>query len=549
MIVLFSCGLILLWSQILAPSVFGQVSIVPLIQEISVNRGGKTGFQLQIANRGTETLAFSMHTYNLGISEEGVPSVNQEETQWSCMDWITFSPNTFELEVDKIQIVDGLVRAPKDAEGGYYAFITCEFSVPSGPFNFGKDNKSQVDIQLARAVSSVLLVTARSSKNHVQLEPDSLFLASGKERSKDIELSPNGQETGNNWQVNLAVVNTGNVHTVAMGDVSIWTEGARLVERAQLLAGRGYILPGKRRLFKAQGTKRLEDGIYMVKAQLRTKDGKLVQGAFPYSIVKGEAIPGAASDAIRALMEASAPPFSLSTNLLDFGITPGGNTTKGIRLTNYTPDTLSVSARLVNWSMNDSGMVTLNPDPKNIVKPCLSWVTVSPEPLLLPPKGSGSAKINVNAPAEINGEYYTAIIFETSKTGKMLPTEFELARTLFVTVSFKKNLEYKASISSVSYDPISPMMRAFVVNVENVGNVHCFTQGEIEIYDKKYNLMMEPIAFGSSQDYLLPERIRGYVVPCPGALAPGTYEAVIKVKYNEESEPAISKFNFVSKAK
>jgi len=110
-------------------------------------------------------------------------------------------------------------------------------------------------------------------------------------------------------------------------------------------------------------------------------------------------------------------------------------------------------------------------------------------------------------------------------------------------------LEYKASISSVSYDPISPMMRAFVVNVENVGNVHCFTQGEIEIYDKKYNLMMEPIAFGSSQDYLLPERIRGYVVPCPGALAPGTYEAVIKVKYNEESEPAISKFNFVSKAK
>jgi hypothetical protein len=546
---IFCFGLAAAWACIPSQPAIAQVSIIPLVQEISVNRGGATSFQLQIHNRGSEVLSFSMHTFNLSISEEGLPAAIPESTAWSCKDWITFKPEVFELEPDKVQIVDGVIQAPTDAQGGYYAFITCEFNPSSEPLSFGKDNKSKAEIQFGRAVSSILLVTAQSSRNHVQLEPESLFVDSGREIADKKVLTPEGQSTGKVWQVNLKVKNTGNVHTIATGELGIWTENARLFEKAQLSAGKGYMFPGRRRIFKAQGTKPLADGIYMIKAQIRDRDGKMVQGAFPYSVVNGVTSPGAASEKIRGLIEASAPSFSLSNNLLDFGIAPGGKSMKGVRLTNYTRDTLSVSARLVNWTLNDSGSVILNPDSSKVIKPCLSWIEMSPVPISLPPNGSGNVEIKVTAPEELNGEYYAAIVFETPQTAKNLPTELEMPRTVFVTASFKKNLDYNASIKSIEYAPISSMMRSFAVSVSNDGNAHCFADGRLEIYDKKYNLIGEPITFGGPQDNILPERVRGYIVPVPGALEPGIYEAVFKVKYAEGRPEAIMKYNFESRKK
>ena len=387
------CGLALLCYLVSVPPALGQVSVVPLVQEVSVNRGGKTRFQLRIANRGSEMRTFSIHPYNLDISEEGMPSPIREETEWSCVDWITFTPKTFELQADEVQIVEGLVHAPKDALGGHYAFITCEYSIPSQPVIFGEQQKSQADIQFGRAVSSILMITVRSSKNLVQMEPDSLVLVSGQSVSYDLMQDFSVPAEGNIWQVILPVENTGNIHTVAQGEVSIWTEDIRLVEKAPLLAGRGYVLPGKRRLFQAQGTKPLADGIYMVKVQIRTREGKLVQGSFPYSIAKGKAIQGAASEALRVLIEASTPRFSLSERLLDYKITPRGKRTKGIRLTNHTSDTLSVASRVVAWTLDDSGKVVLNPDVSELTKPCVSWVTVSPNPISIPPKRSSTAKV------------------------------------------------------------------------------------------------------------------------------------------------------------
>lgn len=514
-----------------------------------MSRGGRTRFQLRIGNRTAEALTFSMHPYDFDINENGMPFASVEETQWSCADWITFTPQTFELQGDETQIVEGLVRAPKDAQGAYYAFITSDFRTPTKPLSFGEGDESQINLELGRAVSSVLMVTLRSSKNYVQLEPDTLILASGQSASFDVALDPAVQGSANVWEVTLPVANTGNIHTVAAGEVSIWTEDMRVVERAKLLAGRGYVLPGKRRLFQAQGTKALHDGIYMVRASMRTREGKFVQGSFPYSIVHGKSIPGAASEAIRALVEASMPRFSLSERLIDFKVSPRSTRTRGVMLTNHISDTLSIHARVVPWCLNDSGYVVLNPDQSEAVKPCVSWITVSPSPVSLPPGRSGAAKVMVTAPEELDGEYYAALVFETSNSEVRLPTELELARTALVTVSSAKNLEYKADIESVTYQLISPMLRGFVVNVANNGNVHCFVSGKLEIYDREWNLVMEPITFGGAGHYILPQRVRGYFVACPGALEPGRYEAAIIVEYHEEAAPLISKLYFESKGK
>jgi hypothetical protein len=543
---IFLCCVMLLQFLVSAAPVSGQLSVVPLMQEVSVNRGGRTHFQLQVANRGEESVSCAMQVYDMDISEEGIPLAIREEVESGCTDWITFEPKSFDLHPDEVQIVEGLIHAPMMALGGFYAFMTCEFNILSEPILFGDQQRSRADIQLARAVSSILLGTVRSSKNSVQLEPDSLVLESGRGSSAAALENWSQRETGKLWQVILPVENTGNVHTVAQGEVSVWTEDVRLVDKATLAAGRGYVLPGKRRMFRAQGAKSLADGIYMVKIQLRTREGRFVQGSFPYSIVKGKAKRGAVSDAMRALIEASTPKFSLSKRLLDYKVTPKGKRTKGIRLNNHTSDTLSVSARTIAWSMDNSGQVVLHPEKSEMTKPCMSWIEVSPNPVSIPPQRSSAVKISLLVPSDIVGEYYGGVIFETADTRPDLPTELEFARTLFIMAAASKDLEYKVDIQSFVHDPVSPMMRTFAVNIANQGNVHCFASGKVEIYDQDWKLVMEPIAFGGPQSYILPERTREFVVPCPGALEPGKYEAVATVKYDHETAPVAAKVYFNS---
>ncbi|MCK4547577.1 MAG: hypothetical protein KAW17_09070, partial [Candidatus Eisenbacteria sp.] len=272
-----------------------------------MNRGGKTRFNLQVANRGTESLTLTMGTYGLGMTVDGIPFASTARTEQSCTDWMTFTPTTFELAPDEVQIVEGLVHAPKDAVGGYAAFLTAEFRTLSEPFTLDEEEKLQAQLNLGRAVSSIVLITARSSRNFATLEPGSLVLSSGRGSSRETALTLSGSVSNDAWQASLMVTNTGNVHTVAAGEISIWREDASLVGRAALTAGRGFVLPRRTRAFTATGETSLADGIYMAKVQLRTKEGRLVQGAFPYSIVEGEAVSGAASDGIRALLKATAP--------------------------------------------------------------------------------------------------------------------------------------------------------------------------------------------------------------------------------------------------
>jgi hypothetical protein len=529
---------------------FGQVSIVPLMQEVAVNRGGKTRFQLQVANRSPAPLTLTMHVYSLDISEEGVPLPVHEELPTSCKAWITFTPAAFELAAGQVQVVEGLLEAPTDAVGGYYGFITCEFDMPVETVVFGEGDKSKAEIELGRAVSSSLLVTVRSSMNTVELEPDSLDLFSGKgPQSAKFENSPAADSPGRVWQVVLPVTNKGNVHTKATGEVSIWTENARLVERAPMLAGRGYLLPAKRRLYRAEGTKALADGLYLVRIQMRTREGKLLQGSFPYSIVGGKSIPGAASAGIRALLEASAPRFSLSTRQLDYKITGGGTRTRGLMLTNHTSDTLSVYPRLTTWTLDDSGKVIIDPPLSEHIRSCAPWIAVSPNPISIAPQRSASALVTVVAPQEIDGEYYACVTFETSEVGGHLPSELQLARSALIMVSSSSKPLYEVAVKSFDYRPVSPMMRAFVVNVVNTGNVHCYASGRVEIYDSEWKQAVEPATFGGEYDYVLPGKVRGYVVPCPGSLKPGNYEAVVQVECAEEVRPVISKTAFYASSR
>jgi hypothetical protein len=520
---------------------------MPLMQEVTASRGGKAKFDLRIRNRGDKPLDLSMYVHEFNVSEEGIPSTEPGGGLNTCRDWLALSPQNFSLQPDSSQLVQGILTVPKTAQGGYYAFITCNLAGGNEPSLDLGSPQQKLELDIARSVSTTLLVTVKSSENTIELKPDSLRLLSGRTKATGPLDSP---DTGNNshWQVVLPVTNYGNLHAKADGMVSIWSTDARLVDRAALRAGKGFVLPGKTRIFRAEGIKALPDGEYMVKVQLRPEQrtNRVTEGAFAYSVVNGEAVSGASTDELRKLMDASSIPFTLSKSLADVKINPGANRTQGLNIINRSDDTLQVYSRIATWGIDDSGRVQIDPDSALVVNPCTSWVKVWPNPVMLAPRQSGTAKITVTAPEGIEGEYFAAAVFETPQTPQNLPSELQLPRTVLIPVASSQNVRTRASLEVLGYKEVSPLMRTFVISVLNQGNVHCFADGDLTVFDAKWNIIIDKVPFGGAGDYVMPQKSRNYVVAVPGALDPGKYSAVIQLKYNETAPAASTEYFFNS---
>ena len=528
--VVAKCAFITL-SLLFVATLHAQVSVVPLMQEVTVSRGSTATFDLRLHNGGKGPLTITLNVREMEINEEGVPSTAPVKPAWSCTDWITLKPGEFTLQPDSVLVVHGRVAAPKDASGGHYAYITCDFLSKMTPFKLGDKDDQQMQIDMSRGVSSNLFVTVRSTENTVNLKPDTLLLSSG-QRKATASLDPRMNQAGGNWQVVLPVHNDGNIHTVVTGMAGIWNDAARLIDRAALQAGRGFVLPGKTRIFRAVGAKPLPDGSYVVKIQLKHgQTNRLSEGMFPFSVVDGVAIPGAADPAITKVLKGATPSFDLSKNLVDFKVAPHSQRTQGVTITNRTSETIMVYGRLATWAINDSGTVSLNPPASMTVKPCTSWVQILPNPLVLDPKQSGSVKIIVTAPAEVEGEYYAAAVFETPDMPKDLPDELVVPRTVLIPVVGSTNQRIKAEVKVSDYKPLGPLNRAFAVRLENQGNTHCYANGELTIYDEKWNKVLEKAAFGGTEEFVLPGQKRDFVITCPGALEPGSYSAAVEVGY------------------
>jgi hypothetical protein len=534
-----------------AANASGQLTVIPLLQEETVNRGGMTPFELRVTNHGDEAVSLAVEAHPMDVAPDGLPMMVDGTSEMSCAEWISFSPKEVALAAQGAATIRGVIRAPGDAQGSYCALLVASYRPGLDEVIFGEQGKSKASLNLGIGVSSVLLVTVRSSENKVSLRPDSLLLHTGRETGSSAGPLKSGK-SADIWHADLGVENTGSVYTVVRGEVSIWTEDFRLIERARLSAGRGYVLPRHKRLLSAAGTKPLPDGVYVVRVNLQPRGGGPVQGTFPYSVVDGVAKSGAASERVRELIALATPAFTLSRNSLDYSILPGVKRTEGIQLTNLSAESLYVSPRLADWMLNKDGRLVLDPESSpdaaeaDLSRSALAWLDVTPNPIVLPPRRSATAKVTLSAPDLIDGEYYAAVVFDTGSEVADLPDEIELPRTVIVTASSPGQVKYLAEVASVEHTRVSSLLRNFTVNVENKGNVHCFVDGTVTIFDLSYKQMLDPVAFGGPGDFVLPGRSRGYVVSCTGSLPPGRYEAVIEVKYNEQSPPAISKIKFAA---
>lgn len=516
------------------PAVYGDLGIAPQVKELKIYRGGRSSFYLTITNHGSESASLVMHADDMDISESGLPFKAEDGYERGCADWVTFIPEEFTLEEKKSQNVHVIVKAPSDVVGSYFAILSCRFTTRQ-MLDIPTEQKGVKGLEFSMRVGSLLLATVSSRKNTVILHPDSVILDPGSV-TRINPLDEVGESGLGQWKVEVPVANDGNMYTIVMGEVSIWTESGRLVARAPLVAGRGFVFPNRRRVFTATGDRPLTDGVYLVRANIRSREGRTRSGSFPFSVANGVAIHGSESEELQSLLRASLPGFSLRKQYINVDIQPGSHRTKGIQIESHSEDTLEITARLMDWNVDKEGNIIILDSAGSIhARSCTSWISVSPSPVVLPPGRKKNVKVFVRAPAEVDGEYYAAVIFDPEGTKKHLPSEFQINRALFITASDKRSVKSSGTIKSIITRQASRKGCVFEIEFENISNVHCYASGSLNLLNQKGERMSDPIAFGGEGEFILPDGVRTFLVPWQGNLESGKYRAEVSITFDENS--------------
>ena len=512
------------------------LGVSPKLKEIRLSRGGWNEYQLTVTNHTDEPIVVGIFVENMDISEDGIPTFADEGYQRGCADWITFTPEEFGLEPDKSMKVQVRIKAPGDALGSYFANLICR-PVEARDGSFYQTEKSSMGISIQLAVISLLLVTVSSSRNQATIEPDTIMLDPGSmEFVGPLSLTAKSEASG--WKIEVPVYNSGNIYTQVGGEVSVYTESGGLFERASLEGGQGYLFPERRRIFTATGQRPLPNGAYLVRAHLSSREGKFTGGSVAFTVVDGQAYAGTDSEELYALLRASMPGFSLSERFIAVDLIPNSSRIKGVTVANHSPGLLALIPRLLSLTFKGEGDFAFSSgaDP-NSGRSCASWVSVSPDTLLLQPGAKRTTKIKVQAPDSMDGEYYAALRFDTRDSpGDSLPPEFQMPSTLFIAASDKRNLKPSGAISAFIEKQVSRQSCLFEVKFENTGNAHCFAAGKLEVLDKLRNRIGQSVDFGSDQTFIFPGMTRTYLVSWNEELEPGDYQAMVAIVFDQTTK-------------
>lgn len=537
---MLSLGLAAMFFFWVSDPAYGTLGMKPQIKEVKLSRGGWTEFQFTVTNHGNEASSLVMTANNMDVTPDGQPFNATPDFTRGCAEWITFNPAEFTLEAGQSQKVLTRMKSSKEATGSFFAIVRCLLAEEKSiPLETG--DRSSTTLGISVGVGSLVFVSVSSSQNVATLKPDSVKLDPG----MSTGTGPVSRESAKGWALDVSILNEGNVYTQAWGEASIYTQSGRLIEKADLVAGRGYVFPDRSRIFTAKGGRALTDGAYLVRVNVFSREGKSGRGSFPITIANGAAYMGTDSEELYALLKASSPGFSLSQRFLDFDVMPNSRRTKGVTVYNNRPDTLLLRPRIFNWLVDAEGKIALGNIADTVSsRSCAAWVRIAPDSIIVPPGRTANAKITMTAPLQVEGENYAAIRFDTEGLRQDLPTEFQMPSVLLVSASNRQTAKPSAVIRSVVQKKIDGDGISFQVKLENNGNMHCFADGEIEIYNANDEKIGEPVKFGSREEFIFPGVTRTYSVPVQKILEPAFYRAYVKITYHEKTRSLLQTVPF-----
>lgn len=521
--------------------------LLPPIQELKVQRGRIGTFTVTVINTGEEEVTSKFSVYDMDISIDGQPFIADSGYARGYGQWITLNTEECIIKAHETFILQGTIKVPRTAEGGYYALIKGAFGGTAIPLPTEKAKIKEPQIKLESLAMVVLLLTVPSSRNKPIIIPDTLFVfPRGDEKKSGSSVSAGLiKKDKKGWKVVMPVRNDGNIHTRVSGRLSFWSESGTHIESAPLQAGKGYLLPGKMRNFKATGENVLSDGYYMMRIVLQTAKRSSMSKDFTFAVYKGEVYPGAMTEKLSDLVRASSPGFLLRNPFMQRKFTPGGSSYMAVQLKNTINDTLILLPRKMEWDLNEVGQPTLGNENTMQPRSCTEWIESFEDKIIILPGKSKSLKFKLNIPDDVKGAYYAAIVFDRDRFRPDLPAEFMSARTQLIALTTPRDLHYEIKIDTIIVKKESApklTLYRFLSQVSNTGNVHCYAKGSLSLEKEVAKEIYEPVGqayeFGDRQTYLLPGNKRTFEIDIPN-LESGKYRVILAVSYEEEGQPVV----------
>lgn len=215
------------------------------------NPGTTVTTDIRIRNEGAQAETLTTGLMKFGArGEEGRPELLEREAGDNYFDWVSIDPGNFVIQPNEYKTVRVSIDVPAEAAFGYYYAVT---------FSRASDEKPASGQAVKGSIATLILLEADvpGAKRELQV-------VEFKSEKKLYEFLP--------AKLSVKIRNTGNVHAVPHGDVSI-NQGDKELGRIQLNPSGGYILPGTNRIF----TLEWNDGFprYVAKEE----DGKVLLDA------------------------------------------------------------------------------------------------------------------------------------------------------------------------------------------------------------------------------------------------------------------------------
>ncbi|MBN1351158.1 DUF916 domain-containing protein [candidate division KSB1 bacterium] len=506
----------------------------PPIIELSTTPASTQTFYLSIINQSEYDVGCTLLTKSMDVTPGGMP-FPVDEAERSAAPWIKIHHDTeFALKANETRRIRCSFQPPLKSEpGGYYGMILCRTSNAQRV----REDKSKLKtrLQLKFQFACVVMAVVKGARIQAKIEPEGPTIFSG---------NRSGTKSERNWYVEVPLRNDGNIHVILTGDVQLFSESGQLVKNIGLVAGKGYLLPKQRRVFRAEGKNPLPDGVFIAHVRVgQPRINKYATERIPFYVLNGQVYPGSPDSEKSADLNETSQGFVLDKSDLKLEIVPGGRRVQVIQLTNITNHPINVNATIMPWDQNENGDIIF-PEKSKHEQHLSKYISLTPSSFSIPPNQKQKIKLNFSVPRDIKGEFFDAIVFNRAETAITQHASLLLTQSVLVATKAKGTDSAINDVTDIAINPVKDKGLKIQVRIRNSGNVTTYPEGRISFFDSKNTKINETIKFGEDA-YILPMNTYTFEIEWAYVLPFGNYRAELLYTYSKD-KPDIKKLvNFV----
>ncbi len=507
----------------------GQMAITPIIIETEAHPGGVKTFFVNIVNNGKNLLECAVRISAMAVEAGGLP-YEVAEAPRSAKDWVTVQPEKFTIAPKEGKRLICTVRVPKEAGGGYYAIVSCHGIPQEGGAEAPAEKGVGAGIRLTHRALVPVLLTVPAPRMEAVIDA-----------AKPIIKLEQG---GRSYALQLPVRNRGNIHTRMAGTVEVRSDADQLIEKFELEAGRGFILPMHERLFTSRLKVSLPDGVYVARVRLDAKGGTPMQNAFPFFVKDGRPTVAELTDELKAALLKQSAGFTVTPSQMLLALRPGGRRMQAVELVNMTRQEIAVQASLVEWCRTPDGHDLAAEAKPPHGRSAREWVSLRDKEIKLRPLSRQRVPVTVDLPKSAEGEVYAAVSFDRKDVQLDASPAGRARRSSMLRVWAEGTGACAAEIASFQAVRKPNGVVAIALRFKNAGSLSIEPEVDFSIEDADGRSAGKPVPMAPPQAVqaggeclVLAEWAR--------VLDPGTYTVYGSLRFSPKDPPIIRRTSVV----